>query len=281
MTAVSLPAPTALASEAPTVVIRSGALLHRVRAAAVAVWRLAPGRYLAIPDGDDVVVLPLGRLTRIGRRTGSDIVLDDTTVSRRHALVLEREGAPVIADDRSLNGVFVNGRRVQEAPLHHGDEVRIGDRLMRYRRDSRDESVERRPARAVPLAQPAVVGRIGRDRVLREQADARRALVARDRVGEHRALLDPLALRREGPAVAALDAVEPDAALGRVHERAAVGGAAPAPAAGEPCAHRAHAVAAELGVVVVVERPDPALAALEAAPVERVEQRGGEGALAR
>ena len=132
MTALSLPAPNSLASEAPTVVIRSGALLHRVRAAAVAVWRLAPGRYLAIPDGDDVVVLPLGRLTRIGRRTGSDIVLDDMTVSRRHALVLEREGAPVIADDRSLNGVFVNGRRVQEAPLHHGDEVRIGDRLMRY-----------------------------------------------------------------------------------------------------------------------------------------------------
>ena len=127
MTAVSLPAPNSLACEAPTVVIRSGALLHRVRAAAVAVWRLAPGRYLAIPDGDDVVVLPLGRLTRIGRRTGSDIVLDDTTVSRRHALVLEREGAPVIADDRSLNGVFVNGRRVQESPLHHGDEVRIGD----------------------------------------------------------------------------------------------------------------------------------------------------------
>ncbi len=151
MTAVTLPAPASLACEAPTVVTRSGALLHRVRAAAIAVWRLAPGRYLAIPDGDDVVVLPLGRLTRIGRRTGSDIVLDDTTVSRRHALVMEREGAPVIADDRSLNGVFVNGRRVQESPLHHGDEVRIGDRLMRYLEISPPRSVERRPARAVPV----------------------------------------------------------------------------------------------------------------------------------
>jgi pSer/pThr/pTyr-binding forkhead associated (FHA) protein len=118
--------------DAPTLVMRSGALLHRVRAAAVAVWRLAPGRYLAIPDGDDVVVLPLGRLTRIGRRATSDIVLDDSTVSRRHALVLERENGPVIADDRSLNGVYVNGQRVREAPLRHGDEVRIGDRIMRY-----------------------------------------------------------------------------------------------------------------------------------------------------
>ena len=92
MTALSLPAPPALECEAPTLVTRSGALLHRVRAAAAAVWRLSPGRYLAISDGDDVVILPLGRLTRIGRRTTSDIVLDDTTVSRRHALVLDQIG---------------------------------------------------------------------------------------------------------------------------------------------------------------------------------------------
>lgn len=131
MTAMTLK-PASLAVDGPTAVMRPGALLHRVRMAAAAVWRLAPGRYLAIPDGDDVVVLPLGRLTRIGRRAASDIVLDDATVSRRHALVLEREGGPVIADDRSLNGVYVNGRRVREAALHHGDEVQIGDRVMRY-----------------------------------------------------------------------------------------------------------------------------------------------------
>src|SRR5215213_11586331 len=132
MTAMTFQASSPLATDAPTIVLRTGALLHRVRMAAAAVWRLAPGRYFAIPDGDDVVVLPLGRLTRIGRRASADIVLDDSTVSRRHALVLERGGAPVIADDRSLNGVYVNGRRVREAALHHGDEVQIGDRLMRY-----------------------------------------------------------------------------------------------------------------------------------------------------
>jgi pSer/pThr/pTyr-binding forkhead associated (FHA) protein len=38
----------------------------------------------------------------------------------------------VIADDRSLNGVYVNGRRVREARLHHGDEVQIGARVMRF-----------------------------------------------------------------------------------------------------------------------------------------------------
>ena len=132
MTLVTFSGSSPLAADPPTVTLRTGALVHRVRAAAAAVWRLAPGRYFAIPDGDEVVVLPLGRLTRIGRRVSADIVLDDTTVSRRHALVLDRGGAPVIADDRSLNGVYVNGRRVQEARLHHGDEVQIGARIMRF-----------------------------------------------------------------------------------------------------------------------------------------------------
>jgi FHA domain len=132
MTAITVPAPSSPAADAPTVVMRPGALLHRVREAASAVWRLAPGRYLAIPDGDEVVVLRLGVLTRIGRRATADIVIDDMAVSRRHALVFDRDGTPVIADDRSRNGVYVNGRRVREAPLQHGDQVQIGSRVMRY-----------------------------------------------------------------------------------------------------------------------------------------------------
>jgi len=132
MTALALPAHGHGSADAPTLTLRAGALLHRARLAAAAVWSLAPGRYLAIPDGDGVVVLRLGRLTRIGRRPSADIVLDDASVSRRHALVLERDGAPVIADDRSRNGVFVNGERVREAHLRHGDEVRIGGRVMRF-----------------------------------------------------------------------------------------------------------------------------------------------------
>jgi pSer/pThr/pTyr-binding forkhead associated (FHA) protein len=132
MTAITFSPSPPPAADAPTAVLTPATLLHRVRAAAAAVWRLAPGRYLAIPDGDEVVVLPIGRLTRIGRRTTADIVLDDTSVSRRHALLLDRGGAPVIADDRSLNGVYVNGRRVREARLHHGDELQIGARIMRF-----------------------------------------------------------------------------------------------------------------------------------------------------
>ena len=120
------------ATETPTAVLSPGAVLHRVRAAAAAVWRLAPGRYLAIPDGDEVVVARLGGLTRIGRRPSADVVLDDATVSRRHALVMERDGELVIADDRSRNGLFVNGHRVVQARLRNGDEVQLGSRVMRF-----------------------------------------------------------------------------------------------------------------------------------------------------
>jgi pSer/pThr/pTyr-binding forkhead associated (FHA) protein len=132
MTALTIARPAEAAAEEATALLRPGAVLHRVRASAAAVWRLDPGRYLAIPEGNEVIVLRLGRLARIGRRPGADIVLDDATVSRRHALILERDGEPVIADDRSRNGIYVNGRRVTEARLRHGDQVQIGSRLMRF-----------------------------------------------------------------------------------------------------------------------------------------------------
>jgi pSer/pThr/pTyr-binding forkhead associated (FHA) protein len=132
MTALPIARPAPLPAEEVTAQIRRGALLHRVRATAAAVLRLDPGRYLAIPDGNEMIVLRLGRLARIGRRPSADIVLDDATVSRRHALILERDGEAVIADDRSRNGTYVNGHRVSEVRLRHGDEVRIGSRLMRF-----------------------------------------------------------------------------------------------------------------------------------------------------
>ena len=83
MTALSIARPAEVATDEATALLRAGALLHRVRATAAAVWRLDPGRYLAIPDGNEVIVLRLGGLARIGRRPGADIVLDDATVTRR------------------------------------------------------------------------------------------------------------------------------------------------------------------------------------------------------
>jgi hypothetical protein len=65
--------------------------------------------------------------TRIGRGAAADIRLDDASVSRRHALVvLGEEGGLRVLDDRSLNGVYVNGERVDWAALEDDDELRIG-----------------------------------------------------------------------------------------------------------------------------------------------------------
>jgi len=85
------------------------------------------GRYLAFEQDERIVVIPVSReWTRIGRSLAADIRFDDATVSRRHALVASEEGGVRVLDDRSLNGIQVNGRRVEWSPLTDGDEVLIG-----------------------------------------------------------------------------------------------------------------------------------------------------------
>jgi pSer/pThr/pTyr-binding forkhead associated (FHA) protein len=103
------------------------------RRASLTMPRLAAGRYLAIEDGNDVVLFALDReLTHIGRSPSSEIVLDDASVSRRHALIAQRGERTVILDDRSRNGVHVNGVRVSEADLHDGDTVVCGHVTLRF-----------------------------------------------------------------------------------------------------------------------------------------------------
>jgi hypothetical protein len=64
--------------------------------------------------------------TTLGRHPAADIFLDDVTVSRNHAVV-EREGAHfAIADQGSLNGTYVNRRRIERHVLVEGDEVQVG-----------------------------------------------------------------------------------------------------------------------------------------------------------
>ena len=86
-----------------------------------------PGKYLAYEESGRQVVTPLNQeWTRIGRSLAADIRFDDATVSRRHALVVSQAEGVRVLDDRSLNGVYVNGERVEWAPLTDGDEISIG-----------------------------------------------------------------------------------------------------------------------------------------------------------
>jgi pSer/pThr/pTyr-binding forkhead associated (FHA) protein len=95
--------------------------------------QLAPGRYVGVHDAGQIVFLPLaGDVMHIGRSPAADIVLEDASVSRRHALIARRGDAMVILDDRSLNGIRVNGVRVKEATLQHGDEIVLGQVALRF-----------------------------------------------------------------------------------------------------------------------------------------------------
>ena len=69
---------------------------------------------------------PKSERTTIGRSPDCDIFLDDVTVSRKHAELLQEDGRFTIRDLGSLNGTYVNRRRIEASPLSDGDELQIG-----------------------------------------------------------------------------------------------------------------------------------------------------------
>jgi pSer/pThr/pTyr-binding forkhead associated (FHA) protein len=68
----------------------------------------------------------------IGRGPECEIFLDDVTVSRKHAVVSRGPDGFTIDDEGSLNGTYVNRRRVETAKLEDGDEVQIGKYKMSF-----------------------------------------------------------------------------------------------------------------------------------------------------
>ena len=66
-----------------------------------------------------------GRIT-IGRRPDSAVFLDDVTVSREHATLVRRGGDWLLDDAGSLNGTYVNRKRIDSHRLEDGDELQVG-----------------------------------------------------------------------------------------------------------------------------------------------------------
>ena len=81
------------------------------------------------PEGTPHEVDLPGRAV-IGRDPSCDIVLSDSRCSRRHAVIEETADGLVIRDTGSANGIYVNGRRLEQSPLHPGDTVRLGDTVL-------------------------------------------------------------------------------------------------------------------------------------------------------
>lgn len=92
-----------------------------------------PGRYLEIRGQSEVQVVPLDQeVVHIGRGLTADLRLEDVTISRRHAILINRRSGAKVLDDRSSNGIFVNGIRVSEADLSDGDVIALGRIVLRY-----------------------------------------------------------------------------------------------------------------------------------------------------
>ena len=71
------------------------------------------------------------RLT-IGRSPEAEVFLDDVTVSRNHALLVRRRDGLYIDDLGSLNGTYVNRRRIESHRLQNGDELQVGKYKLTY-----------------------------------------------------------------------------------------------------------------------------------------------------
>ena len=96
---------------------------------------LATAGVLTVRDGsqDGMELALTAPVTRIGRGLQADLILEDVTVSRRHAVVVVGDGDAVLHDDNSLNGTWCNDDRVTEGVvLRDGDVIRLGAATLRY-----------------------------------------------------------------------------------------------------------------------------------------------------
>ena len=73
-----------------------------------------------------------GERMMIGRSPDAEIFLDDVTVSRNHALLVARRDGLYIDDLGSLNGTYVNRRRIESHKLQNGDELQVGKYKLTY-----------------------------------------------------------------------------------------------------------------------------------------------------
>lgn len=94
----------------------------------------------------------------IGREPDNTVVIDDLSVSRRHAMVSRMSERVILTDSKSKNGTFLNGYRVQRAVLYPGDEFSIGRHSFIYSDDQLLEYVDDGPGKLLAEKLGAVRG---------------------------------------------------------------------------------------------------------------------------
>ena len=120
-------------SSVPFVVDPYTLLDNRTRGRLIPEAGAPAGRYLSLEHDGETRLIALERpITHVGRGLVADVRLEDSQVSRRHAILALRGDGARILDDRSYNGTFVNGRRVTVQQLADGDVLRFGRAVFRF-----------------------------------------------------------------------------------------------------------------------------------------------------
>ena len=107
------------------------------------------------PDSGKTIPLSRRPIT-LGRRSDNDVVIDETTVSRRHGLIMESPDGFVVRDLNATNGTFVNQQKIgrQETPLKHGDTIRLAGSevtLIFHQEGAATVTLDRGPAATGPI----------------------------------------------------------------------------------------------------------------------------------
>ena len=85
------------------------------------------------PEGDPVTYELDGRIITIGRTPANHIVIGDGAASRKHCMIKAVGDSYTLVDLGSANGTVVNGTRVKDIELSHGDRIQIGKTVLAFK----------------------------------------------------------------------------------------------------------------------------------------------------
>jgi pSer/pThr/pTyr-binding forkhead associated (FHA) protein/tetratricopeptide (TPR) repeat protein len=86
----------------------------------------------------------------IGRSQQCHVVLEDRRASRKNTLIRKQDGRYVIKDLSSANGTYLNNEKIDEAELHGGDEIKVGDTTFRFQVVQSDYEIRKQDFISVP-----------------------------------------------------------------------------------------------------------------------------------
>ena len=113
---------------------------------------------LVLVSGEGPPEYPLAAFNTIGRHPDNTVQVLDRIVSKEHCRIVRApSGGYILRDTGSLNGSYVNGERISEKPLSTGDQITLGNTVLRFEDDEQHQVAQRSRLRNVTMAEGALV----------------------------------------------------------------------------------------------------------------------------